>query len=99
MNNHYVRLDTKPELRHPGYPICGACDQETDHEDGQWLCPTCGTTWPGDDLEHPAENATLYADWAGEELTGPVCPVSLAWRWVHLPPDERDARIRAEVGA
>ena len=43
MTDQYLRLAERPALRHPGYPTCDACDIETDHEDGDWLCPSCRT--------------------------------------------------------
>ncbi|MBB1034628.1 hypothetical protein G6031_09530 [Dietzia sp. CQ4] len=93
----YLRLAEAPALRHPGYPYCAACDVETRLEDGSWLCESCGTTWPADDMEHPPENAEMYPAWSGEELTGPICPNDVAWRFSHLPPDERDARVREHI--
>ena len=93
-----MKLATASGLRHPGYPICDACDVEVVLDDG-WLCPSCGTSWPAELLECDGDQGTLYPDWSGEELTGPVCPPDLAWRWAHLPPDERDARIIAWADA
>ena len=96
MTDQYLRLAERPALRHPGYPTCDACDIETDHEDGDWLCPSCGTVWPGDNLEADAADATLYPDWSGETLTGPVCPNDLAWRVAGIGEDaeDRDRRVR-----
>lgn len=93
MSNQYTRLAEHPSLVHPGYPSCGACDREVDYEDGGWVCPSCGTCWPGDRVEDDGSSAQLYPEWSGETLTGPVCPLDLAWRVEHLPPDERDAAI------
>lgn len=99
MNEHdatkrYIRLAERPGLMHPGYPICDACTVETDYEDGDWLCPSCGTCWPGDDMEAPPEKAQLYSEWSGEELTGPVCPNDEAWHIAGLTPKTRDQLIR-----
>lgn len=93
MSNEYIRLATAPALNHPGYPTCDACDVEVEFDDG-WLCPSCGTAWPAGNVEAGSDEASLYPDWAGEDLTGPICPTDEAWRFAHLPPDERDARIR-----
>ncbi|PMC76383.1 hypothetical protein [Brachybacterium sp. UMB0905] len=94
MSNDYTRLAEAPALNHPGYPVCDACDVETELDDSQWMCPACGTIWPGDGMEASGDDATLYPDWSGEDLTGPVCPNHEAWRVAVLPPDERDAWIR-----
>jgi hypothetical protein len=99
MSNCYLKLASAPALRHPGYPTCEACDVETRLEDGDWMCESCGTVWPADDMEHPPENATLYEVWSGEELTGPTCPNDQAWRVTGYPPDERDAWIRKHIEA
>lgn len=99
MSNDYIRLAAAPALHHPGYPICGACDQEVRLEDSEWMCESCGTTWPANNMEADAEDATLYPFWSGEALTGPVCPNAEAWRFAGLPPDDRDARIRAHLEA
>lgn len=77
MSDSYLRLAERPLLKHPGYPICDACDVEVELDDG-WLCP---------------EAATLYPDWSGEELTGPICPNALAWRVDHYSGAERDRRV------
>lgn len=92
--NAYIRLAEAPGLNHPGNPSCNACEVETEIDDREWMCPSCGTTWPTESMDASSEDATLYPDWAGEELTGPVCPNDDAWRFTHFPPDERDARIR-----
>lgn len=94
MSNEYIRLAEPPALHHPGYPICDACNVETLNEDGDWLCPSCGTSWPGDNMEASGDDATMFTDWSGEELTGPTCPNDEAWRVAGLPPEERDAWIR-----
>lgn len=96
MSTEYLRLDTAPGLRHPGNPICEACDVETTLED-DWLCPSCGTTWPAYSHEADPSDGTLYADWSGEELTGPVCPVEMAWQVAHFKGAERDKRVRVLI--
>lgn len=94
MSREFLRLAEKPGLNHPGYPICDACNVETDFEDGDWECPSCGTLWPGDDMEADPEKATLYQEWAGEELEGPICPNEYAWLASKIDdPDQRDKRI------
>lgn len=93
MTDRYVRLEEAPGLSHPGYPICDACHLETRWDDQAWICEGCGTAWPDDDMEHPPENAMMYEEWSGVELTGPVCPNDYAWLVAKLPPDERQSRI------
>lgn len=92
----YLRLDSAPGLDHPGNPICQACDIETTLEDG-WLCPSCGTSWSSDLLEGDPSDGTLYADWSGEELTGPICPVGEAWQVSHLRGADRDRRVQSLI--
>lgn len=89
----YLKLATAPALRHPGHPLCDACEMETSPDDGSWLCPGCGTTWPIDRLEDDGSSATLYEDWSGETLHEPVCPTDFAWQVAHLPPEDRARRI------
>lgn len=93
MSGTYLRLAEPPALRHPGYPICGACDIEVQHDGDGWLCPSCGTVWLVNTMEADASDAEMYPDWSGEDLTGPVCPNDEAWRFSHLPASERNARI------
>lgn len=90
--SEFLRLAEKPGLIHPGYPICDACNVETNHEDNDWLCPSCGTVWPGDDLEAPPEKATMYHEWSGVDLIGPICPNDQAWRvgGLYKHPEDRD---------
>lgn len=95
-SNLYIKLEKAPELHHPGYPICGACGTEVELHD-EWICPSCGTSWPSDNMEDDGSRATMFEDWAGEILTGPVCPNEFAWRVSDLEPDERDARIKKEI--
>lgn len=80
-NLEYLRLAEKPGLNHPGYPTCDACGVETELGDGSWLCPSCGTTWSCDHMEADPEDATMYEEWSGEQLTGSVCPNDVAYRF------------------
>ena len=97
--SNYIRLSERPHLEHPGYPTCGACQVETDPEDGTWSCPSCGTIWDAKNLEADPEDATLYEEWAGEPLTGPIIPNDEAWRIGDLRGAERDTMItRLEHG-
>lgn len=95
--DRYLRLEQAPALNHPGNPSCGACDEETSPDDGSWMCHSCGTTWPIGESEYAAGVGELYSSWSGKELTGPICPPDLAWQVSHLPPDERDQRIRQHL--
>lgn len=97
MSEPYLRLESAPGLRHPGDPYCDACDVETSLEDGEWMCESCGTTWPAEAMEADPMEATMYPDWSGEQLSGPVCPNGEAWRFSHLPPNERDEQIAAHL--
>lgn len=99
MSNQYLRLTEKPGLNHPGYPTCDACAVETTRDDDEWLCPSCGTTWPGDNAEAAPEAAQLFPEWSGEELTGPVCPNEIARLVSGYPPSDRDRLIAAVTGA
>lgn len=94
LSDDYLKLAEAPGLIHPGYPICDACDVETDPEGDQWLCPSCGTVWPGDNLEADASEAQMFDEWSGETLIGQVCPNDLAWRVSHLrDPSEREKSL------
>lgn len=92
----YLRLEEPPALKHPGYPICGACVVETEHEDADWLCPSCGTVWPGEDLESEPERAQMWPAWSGEEWpqSAPVCPNDDAWKVARLTGQQRDQEVR-----
>lgn len=94
MSDHFLRLSKPPGLSHPGYPICDACNVETEHDGDGWLCPSCGTAWPGDNMEAFPSEATMFPDWSGEGMTGPVCPNDLAWKVSHLSGYERDALVK-----
>lgn len=74
----YIRLSEAPTWCIQ-YPTCSAClvDLETDC-DG-WTCPVCGTYW--DMQASDGDQGTLYAEWAGEEATGPVVTEDEARRW------------------
>lgn len=93
MSATYLRLAEKPALHAPPAPSCGACAVEVDCTGDEWLCPSCGTTWSLRSVEHPAEDAMLYEEWAGEPLEGPVCPNDLAWRVSTL----KDIALRDET--
>lgn len=74
----YIRLSKAPQWCIQ-YPTCSACDVEL-HTDGDgWTCPSCGTSW--DMQAGDGDTGTLYADWAGEEPTGPSVSDGDAWRW------------------
>ncbi|MBC9927267.1 hypothetical protein [Leucobacter sp. cx-169] len=98
MADKFLRLERAPHLVHPGNPICGICKVNTTLDDGSWLCGSCGTTWPADDLEASSEQGCLYEYWAGEPLTGPVCPPELAasahFYFMDKTPEERDHWVR-----
>lgn len=74
----YIRL-SEPPMWCIQYPTCSACcvDLETDC-DG-WTCPVCGTSW--DTGANDGDKGTLYADWSGEEPTGPACTEDEARAW------------------
>ena len=99
MSARYLRLEEAPRLIHPGNPSCGACRVEVGFDGEQWLCPSCGTSWPPEHLEADAKDAMLFPDWSGETLTGPVCPNDQAWLLALIPPDERDRRAQGIVDA
>lgn len=89
----YIRLAEKPGLEHPGYPLCGACAVEVDYDGDSWVCPSCGTSWDAENLEADPEDATMYDEWSGEELDGPIIPNEKAWRIGNLRGTERDAMV------
>lgn len=92
----YLHLTNPPALLHPGNPTCEACLVDTDHDGDNWVCPSCGTAWPGGVYEADPKDATLFPDWSGEPLTGPVCPNDVAATVSSIrDPDERDAAVRA----
>lgn len=93
MSIAYMKLAEKPGLDHPGYPNCGACGVEVDHDGDGWLCPSCGTAWPSDNVEAPPEDATLFEEWSGEELEGVEVPVHEAWRFSGREPADREGLI------
>ena len=74
----YIRL-SEPPIWCIQYPTCGTCcvDLETDC-DG-WTCPVCGTAWPMS--ANDGDRGDLYADWSGDEPTGPACTEDEAARW------------------
>lgn len=98
MTLEYLRLAEKPGLHHPGYPTCGACYEETEPEDMSWLCPSCGTTWPVDNLEADPDAASLFEEWSGEKLTGLTCPNDIAWRVAGRKPKDREEVLKRLLG-
>lgn len=74
----FLKLEEPPALLPPGHPICAACLVETHQDDIGWVCPSCGTVWPGDKVEASPEQADLYEEWSGEKLEGPTIPNYLA---------------------
>lgn len=62
----YVRLAEAPAWS-VSYPTCSVCCVDLQYEDG-WLCPVCGTSWPGNASD--GDTGTLYEDWSGETLEG-----------------------------
>lgn len=76
--SEYIRLAAAPEWCIQ-YPTCSACCVELDTDGDGWTCPVCGTQW--DMYAGDGDTGTLYADWAGEEPTGPVVTEDEARRW------------------
>lgn len=74
----YIRL-AEPPAWCLEYPTCSACAVDLDTDGDGWTCPTCGTSWGMDAGD--GDRGTLYADWAGEEPTGPQVTQGDAWRW------------------
>lgn len=74
----YIRLAEPPRWCIQ-YPTCSACDVELETDGDGWTCPCCGTTWSMDAGD--GDTGTLYADWSGEEATGPLVTSGDAWRW------------------
>lgn len=78
MSNSYRRLNTAPGLAIQ-HPICEACSIEVDLDDEDWRCQSCGTIWPSSRMESDGSDATLYADWSGEDPGGVAVTVDDAW--------------------
>ena len=95
MTNNYVRLKEKPGLS-ASYPACDACLLEVDYEDGDWLCPGCGTSWPGDRMEVDASKATLFEDWSGEEPGGVEVSNALAF-WLAGKPVAEQIEMKKHI--
>ena len=74
----YIRL-TEPPQWCIQYPTCSACTTELDTDGDGWTCPTCGTSWDMD--ANDGDTGTLYADWSGEEPTGPEVASDDAHHW------------------
>lgn len=95
--NRYLKLTEKPGLSSPGNPTCQACLVEVDYGDETWVCPSCGTEWPGDRMESSPEEATLYEEWSGDTLEGPECPSDIAYLVSGYAPRERDQAIKMRI--
>lgn len=78
MSNNYIKLDKAPRICMQ-YPTCSACCIDLDSDGDSWLCPACGTAWPmsSDD----GDDGDLYAEWSGEEPSGPTAALGGAWKW------------------
>lgn len=63
----YIKLAEAPAFIYEN-PKCGACYVELGDDDGNWMCPCCGTSWGSD--AYDGEYGELYESWAGEELDG-----------------------------
>jgi predicted RNA-binding Zn-ribbon protein involved in translation (DUF1610 family) len=74
----YIRL-SEPPYWCIQYPLCSACSVALETEGDGWTCPVCGTSW--DMRANDGDTGTLYAEWAGEEATGPIVPEADAYRW------------------
>lgn len=94
--DRYVKLSETPALNHPGSPSCDACWVDTEHDGDNWVCPSCGTAWPGDILEDDGEKGSLFEEWSGETLTGLTCPNDDAYRVSGQDPQERE-KLLAEI--
>lgn len=81
----YIKLDQPPRLI-VGYPTCGACYVEVNHDDGNWVCPQCGTSWSTNACDD--DEGTLYEDWSGDVLDSPVFTHRQAFDH-HVPTTER----------
>ena len=65
----FVKL-TEPPALCVQYPTCSVCLVELENGSDGWACPNCGTQWDlgaGD-----GDRGTLFADYYGEEPTGPA---------------------------
>lgn len=74
----YIRL-SQPPMWVINYPTCSACAVDLETEGDGWTCPSCGTSWSMD--ANDGDRGTLYADWSGEDPTGPEVDEADAWRW------------------
>ncbi len=74
----YIRLAEPPQWCIQ-YPTCSACTVELDHDGDGWACPVCGSAWSSD--ANDGDTGTLFADWAGEEATGPIVTEDQARIW------------------
>lgn len=89
--NDYLNLTGKPALLQR-LPLCEACELEVDYGNGDWICPGCGTSWPGDKWEADPDEATLYEEWSGEAPCGIEVSVEEAWRYSGVPVEEQQSR-------
>lgn len=74
----FVKLEEAPRWVLQ-YPTCSACLIELETDGDGWECPNCGTQWEmgaNDD-----DQGTLYADYWGEDPTGPVVTEKEAGDW------------------
>lgn len=76
MSNSYMRLDRAPMLAFR-QPLCDACVVDVVTDDDGWMCPSCGTSWGGN--QGDGDTGMLYEDWAGEPAEGPESTVDDAW--------------------
>lgn len=65
----YIKLVTAPRLSY-NYPDCGTCRVPVDYDGDQLVCPVCGTCW--ETSAGDKEEGSLYEEWSGEALDGPV---------------------------
>ena len=63
------------------YPTCSACTVDLETDGDGWSCPNCGTQWDMDASD--GDSGTLYADYYGEEPTGPQVTEKEAADWGH----------------
>ncbi|QGJ94980.1 hypothetical protein SEA_REDWATTLEHOG_121 [Gordonia phage RedWattleHog] len=82
----YLKLSERPGLSFTA-PECNACLKEVDHDGDGWLCPSCGTSWPGNVMESDGSDAQLFEEWSGEELPGPTCKTDEAYLAAISPSD------------
>ena len=72
---NYIKLKRAPMILWTD-PDRGTCFETLEMEDGDWICPLCGTCWGPE--QYGGGQGLLYEEWSGEVLEGE-------------PLDERDA--------